>query len=106
MEYRKHLNGRIYLITGNHDGYNIETYYKAGFDRVYDKPIILNEYLILSHKPLFVNEDMPYANIYGHVHNRPDFLDYTSNTFCVSCQRIDYTPILIDEIIEKMKQYT
>lgn len=102
-EYRKQLKGKIFLIQGNHDDYNIKRYYEAGFDKVYDKPIIYQDFFILSHRPLFVTESMPYANIYGHVHNNPEYTDYSSNTFCVSAERISYTPILFDEVIRLMK---
>ena len=102
-EYRKQLKGKIFLIQGNHDGYNIRRYYEAGFDKVYDKPIIYQDFFILSHQPLFVTESIPYANIYGHVHNNPEYTDYSSNTFCVSAERISYTPILFDEVIRLMK---
>ena len=79
---------------GNHDGYNIKKYYEAGFEKVYDKPIIYQDFFfILSHKPLYITENMPYVNIFGHVHNNPEYTDYTSNTFCVSCERINYKPI-------------
>lgn len=57
----------------------------------------------MSHHPKFITENMPYVNIYGHVHNNPEFIDCTSNTFCVSCERTDYKPILFDEIVDKMK---
>ena len=106
-KYREQLNGKIFLVQGNHDGYSMRKYYEAGFDKVYDKPIIYQDFFILSHQPqpLFMTESMSYANIYGHVHNNPQFIDYTYNTFCVSCERINYKPILIDNIVDKMQNY-
>lgn len=103
--YRNKLNGRIFLIQGNHDGYSIRKYYEAGFDKVYDKPIIIHDFMILSHSPMFITDSMPYANIYGHVHNNPEYTSVTSNTFCVSVERINYTPILLDNVISRMKEY-
>ena len=66
-------------------------------------PIILNEFWILSHKPMYVNSNMPYANIFGHVHNSPIFNTYSSQHYCVSVERINYTPISMNEIIKKVQ---
>jgi calcineurin-like phosphoesterase family protein len=41
---------------------------------------------------------MPYANIFGHVHGNPAYKDYSSQSFCVSVERINYTPILFEDI--------
>ena len=35
---------------------------------------------------------MPYANIFGHVHNDEKFAGITKNSFCVSVERIEYKP--------------
>ena len=40
------LNGRKYLIKGNHDIKDNEEYRKCGFIEVYDMPIILDDYRI------------------------------------------------------------
>ncbi|MBQ2803763.1 MAG: metallophosphoesterase [Lachnospiraceae bacterium] len=97
------LKGRKYLVKGNHDVHPNEYYRKAGFAEVYDYPIILQEFWILSHEPLYVNRNMPYANIFGHVHNSPLFKDYSSQHFCVSLERIHYVPIAFEEIVRKVK---
>lgn len=97
------LNGRKILLLGNHDKASKKTYYEAGFESVIDYPIIIEDFAIISHKPIFVTEEMPYINIFAHVHNNPNYLDYTKNGFCVSVERINYTPILLSSIVKKIK---
>ena len=41
---------------------------------------------------------MPYANLFGHVHNSPIIRDFSAQHFCVSVERIAYTPVSFDEI--------
>lgn len=98
------LKGSKYLIKGNHDTNSNDYYRKAGFKEVYDCPIIIKDFWILSHEPLYVNSNMPYANLFGHVHNSPLFKTYSRQHYCVSVERIDYAPISFDEIIRKIKE--
>lgn len=97
------LKGKKYLVKGNHDQHSNQYYRDAGFIEVYDKPIILNDFWILSHEPMYVNNNMPYANIFGHIHNSPIFKTYSSQHYCVSVERTNYTPISMDEIIKKVQ---
>lgn len=97
QEFVKRLKGRKWLIMGNHDNFSIESYYNMGFERVYDRPIIYKDFYILSHKPMFMTKDMPYVNIYAHIHNNSMFEDRTFNTWCVSAERINYTPVNIED---------
>ena len=99
------LRGRKYLIKGNHDTHPNAYYREAGFEEVYDHPVILENFWILSHEPLYVNENMPYANLFGHVHNSPLFKDYSKQHFCVSLERLNYMPMAFEEI-KKMIQET
>ena len=92
------LNGKKILVKGNHDTKSNEEYRSFGFSEVYDFPIIIEGFWILSHDALYVNENMPYANLFGHVHNSPIFKDYSKQHFCVCVERIDYSPILFDKI--------
>lgn len=92
------LNGRIFLVKGNHDTKSNADYRRFGFEEVYDHPIILDGFWILSHDALYVNTNMPYANLFGHVHNNPIFKDFSSQHFCVCVERIDYTPIAFGTI--------
>ncbi len=98
------LRGIKYLVKGNHDIKENEYYRKAGFQEVYDCPILLESFWILSHEPLYVNENMPYANLFGHVHNSPLFKDFSKQHYCVSVERTDYAPISFDEIKRRIKE--
>jgi calcineurin-like phosphoesterase family protein len=104
IEIGNRLNGRKRLILGNHDTGSFETYYKAGFEYVYNHPIILDEFYILSHMPKFTQSDGLYANIYAHVHNDPTYKDVSQRSFCASAERIEYTPILFDDILKAMME--
>lgn len=98
----RRLSGTKYLILGNHDKTNVKIYYDMGFHRVYDCPIILEEFWMLSHAPLYTNGNMPYANLFGHVHGRKQYTDFSDQSFCVSVERINYTPITFEAIKELM----
>lgn len=100
----KLLNGRIRLIIGNHDAKSPNWYLDAGFDRVYDMPVVLEHYFVLSHRPPeFVNEQSPFAWIYGHVHNSEQFLTASAHTACVCQERWNYTPVSLEELISYME---
>lgn len=98
QEYLSRLRGTKYLVKGNHDVEENEYYRKAGFKEVYDCPILLESFWILSHEPLYVNENMPYANLFGHVHNSPLFKDFSKQHYCVSVERTQFTPISFEEV--------
>ena len=94
-EVLSRLNGHKILVMGNHDQYNPDFYREAGFAEVYKYPIIIDSFWILSHEPLYINTNMPYANIFGHVHSNPAFKDYSGQTICVSVERahMNYSPL-------------
>lgn len=104
ISFLESLNGAKYLVKGNHDIQVNDFYRSSGFKEVYDYPIVLDDFWILSHAPLYVNENMPYANLFGHVHNSPIIKDYSSHHFCVSAERISYTPVSFEFIKEKVGQ--
>ena len=104
IEIGQRLNGRKFLILGNHDGASIKTYHEAGFECVVKYPILYDDYFILSHMPQFTQENGLYANIFAHVHNDPNYKDVSPRGFCVSVERINYTPISWEEIKKCMKE--
>lgn len=103
-EVLSQLNGRKYLLKGNHDWKSNTQYRSFGFLEVYDCPIIIENFWILSHEPLYVNENMPYANLFGHVHGSPIFKDYSRQHYCVSVERIGYSPKDFEEIKKSISQ--
>ena len=88
------LNGRINLILGNHDHNSVKFYYDAGFNRVYDRKVIINDFVILTHAPLmFLNDNTPFFQVFGHVHDSELYPTFAKTGCCVCVERHDYKPI-------------
>ena len=92
----KRLNGKKILIMGNHDNWSEQAYRDMGFHTVSRFPIIWNNFFMLSHAPLELNETTPYFNYYGHVHNDNKYIDNATSK-CVSVERIGYRPLFLFE---------
>lgn len=97
------LNGEKFLVMGNHDTENEQYYYECGFSGVSLYPIIYENFWIISHEPLYINRNMPYANIFGHVHANPLYKDVSEQSFCVSIERTDYRPVEFSEIKRRIQ---
>lgn len=97
------LNGHKNLIIGNHDNLRVNDY-RDYFKTVSPLPVIWNEFFVLSHSPIFIPENSPYVNIFGHVHNNPNFKSVSPNGFCASVERINYTPIEFCEIMKLIRK--
>lgn len=91
------LKGRIHLIKGNHDRLSDNFYRSCGCAFVSRYPVILKDFFILSHAPLYKRFQAPYFNIYGHVHGNDNYVTKTDNSWCVSVERQDYRPIQIPQ---------
>jgi calcineurin-like phosphoesterase family protein len=66
----KNMPGHKVLVLGNHDrARSVRWWHEVGFDEVYKYPIILDEFYMLSHEPLYVGPEMPYVNVHGHTHS-------------------------------------
>ena len=99
------LYGYKILVMGNHDRHHsVSTWLSVGFNEVTPYPIVVDDFYIMSHEPLYVNNNMPYANIYGHVHGNPSYKDCSSQSFCVSAERIGYTPIDFAKVKLRIKE--
>ena len=93
ISYLGRLNGQKFLIKGNHDS-------ASSCDSVY--PIVYKNFFILSHEPMWADEDSPYANIFGHVHNNPIYKTVSSRSYCVCACRNNWTPVEFDTIRSAM----
>jgi len=89
------LNGHKIMVMGNHDCLSHKRYIDAGFDEVSRYPIIINDFYILSHAPLYLSKSMPYVNIHGHYHSKQMV---GANYFNVSVELHDYEPVNFDDI--------
>lgn len=100
------LHGEKILVMGNHDTATAQEYLACGFAQASPYPLILEEFWMLSHEPLYVNTNMPYANLFGHVHGNPAYADVSPQSFCVSAERIGYTPISFSAIKKAIEART
>lgn len=100
------LNGKINLVMGNHDHYKIKYYYDVGFNKVYDRKVVINDFVILTHAPLmFLNENSPFFQIFGHIHDSSVYQTWSKTGCCVCVERHDYFPVpwvKIKEMYDKM----
>ena len=100
------LRGKIKLVKGNHDKRSNQWYRDCGIHEVYDYPIIIHDFIVLSHEPqsFIVNDKGPYINLFGHVHDSPIFETYGKRHFCACVERHDYKPVEIKYILNKIEE--
>ncbi len=104
-EILSNLNGTKYLIKGNHDTKTNEEYRKFGFKEVYDKPVLYDNFFLLSHEPQYMNTKMPYVNIFAHVHGSPIYKDHSGYHYCVSVERTGYSSVSYNDIRKTIKAH-
>ena len=110
-KYVENILGRLNfhtleLVVGNHDTeelLEIMRDYSKNIN-IYRYPIVKDNFWIISHEPMFVNERTVWVNIFGHVHNNPSYRDISSRSMCVSTERLDYIPIEWEKVKESVIQ--
>lgn len=107
IELAGRLNGHKFLILGNHDIHPSEKYLEH-FNRLMGAHQF--DSFILTHIPVYPSqlkskanpEGRFWANIHGHYHSRPTHTE--ARYLNVSCERIDLTPIPLEEVISQIQE--
>lgn len=97
QEIVSRLNGKIYLLLGNHDRVRQFDWNSLGFARVFADPFMLDGRFIFSHEPL-VEVPAGKVNVFGHVHGSSYFQTKTDNSFCACVERHDCGPVAYEYI--------
>ena len=80
-------------------------YRDVGIKEVYDRPIIIKDFIVLSHAPQpFMSGNNNLSFIYGHVHDSKMFETYGPRHFCACVERHDYKPVNIEEVIKYFQE--
>lgn len=98
------LKGKIKIIVGNHDISLIDDYRRYGNVEVFEYPIILDNFWMISHEPMYITENSPYANIFGHIHNNPMYKTVSTRSYCVCVERNNFKPICFDYIKKMVRE--
>jgi calcineurin-like phosphoesterase family protein len=95
------LQGRIFLLLGNHDRYKPTVYMQLGIEWCCRFPIIYDSNIILSHYPIPNLENTQFKNFHGHTHEK----NYGDPKYYYNCsvENNEYLPVNWNTIKEKMK---
>jgi len=95
---RKKLNGKIYMVKGNHDKHGVKWYSDCGITLI-KKPFMENNILFSHARKIELADNI---NIHSHSHNKIPLLESIGNVkfYNVSVENINYTPIRIGELFE------
>lgn len=96
-EFLRHLKGRKRLILGNHDNGKDQL-----LGNVFEKITVWRMFpefgVLLTHVPVHessLNPEKCPINVHGHIHDKES---PSKNHINVSCERINYTPVNIEEV--------
>lgn len=106
----KSLPGNKYLITGNHDKWNLRNkHFSSSFEDISPFMEIKDNgrKVVLSHYPMeeWDGYFKGFYHVHGHVHKNDDELKRIERRYNVSADRLNFEPCTLDEIIELDKAY-
>lgn len=94
------MHGDKRLVLGNHDQADSSLYLKY-FTRLYACAVVKN--VLLTHMPVHPNQlDRFGFNVHGHMHYQSVEGEYAYRYFCASAERVNLTPILLDDVVYKL----
>ncbi len=108
------LNGHKRLIMGNHDIYDYQEYVKAGFKKIMACRVLDN--ILFTHIPVHTSNLGRFkANVHGHIHAGTVMFEQTHpgwptgmqpdrRYLNVCCEKLNYTPISLEEIKKLIQQ--
>ena len=97
LDVVKQLKGKKRLVLGNHDIFDNKMYYDVGFQKLFGTRVFPGLQAILTHYPIHpdcIKEG--WINICGHLHSN-NLLD--RRYINVSVEQVNYTPVLLNEIL-------
>jgi calcineurin-like phosphoesterase family protein len=95
----RRLNGRKRLVLGNHDNGKCPVL-QEHFQKISSSRQFREYGVILSHIPIVIPGGKWTWNIHGHIHQNPS---PTLRHVNVSVEAVDYTPVDIEELYERMR---
>ena len=110
----KVLNGKKFIIWGNHDTNNKIIKYETEYNMTYLGFAYLYKYnkkkmFYLSHYPTYTtnykDNKNPLINLFGHTHQKNNFFDNNPDMYHVGLDSHNCTPVSIEEIIKDIEEY-
>ena len=99
------LNGKIFLIKGNHDVFDNIAYERAGLIVIKYGELNVHKIGEANNSPIYATHHPPKLLFpkrkdkwifFGHVHQNKSFIESSQNT-CVSVERLNYTPLCLED---------
>lgn len=99
----RRMNGHKRLIFGNHDIFDFQEYVKVGFQKLMSMRYF--DGILCTHVPIHPGSMGRFKlNVHGHTHNNVVTVDSRPDAryLNVSVERINYTPVSLEEIRAKL----